>query len=128
MDLIVFLLFFSLFATFILFPKVTTLFSSFGMNPSLSFTILFFIIRLIPILIIGLLSALITSCVYFLISLKKKKFWIIERYLKVPLLKSKSLRSYNISTNLTSMLFLSITSPTDSVNIFFLYSSTSPIP
>mgnify|MGYP003559262329 FL=1 len=85
--LIVFLLFFSLFATFILFPKVTTLFSSFGMNPSLSFTILFFIIRLIPILIIGLLSALITSCVYFLISLKKKKFWIIERYLKVPLLK-----------------------------------------
>lgn len=85
--LIVFLLFFSLFATFILFPKVTTLFSSFGMNPSLSFTLLFFIIRLIPILIIGLLSALIISGVYFLISLKKKKFWIIERYLKVPFLK-----------------------------------------
>ena len=57
------------------------------MNPSLSFTLLFFIIRLIPILIIGLLSALIISGVYFLISLKKKKFWIIERYLKVPFLK-----------------------------------------
>ena len=56
--LIVFLLFFSLFATFILFPKVTSLFSSFGMNPSLSFSILFFIIRLIPILIIGILVAL----------------------------------------------------------------------
>lgn len=85
--LIVFLLFFSLFATFILFPKVTSLFSSFGMNPSLSFSILFFIIRLIPILIIGILVALIVSFVYFLIALKKKKYWIIERFLKVPFLK-----------------------------------------
>lgn len=85
--LIVFLLFFSLFATFILFPKVTSLFSSFGMNPSLSFSILFFIIRLIPILIIGILVALIVSFVYFLIALKEKKYWIIERFLKVPFLK-----------------------------------------
>ena len=80
--LIVFLLFFSLFATFILFPKVTSLFSSFGMNPSLSFSILFFII-----LIIGILVALIVSFVYFLIALKEKKYWIIERFLKVPFLK-----------------------------------------
>lgn len=85
--LIVFLLFFSLFATFILFPKVTSLFSSFGMNPSLSFSILFFIIRLIPILVIGILVALIVSFVYFLIALKQKKYWIIERFLKVPFLK-----------------------------------------
>lgn len=85
--LLVFLLFFSLFATFILFPKVTTLFDSFGMNPSLSFSILFGVIRCIPILIIGIFIVLIAVVIHFFISLKKKKYWIIERYLKVPFLK-----------------------------------------
>ena len=85
--LLVFLLFFSLFATFVLFPKVTTLFDSFGMNPSLSFSILFGVIRCIPILIIGLFMVSIVFIVHFFISLKKKKYWIIERYLKVPFLR-----------------------------------------
>lgn len=85
--LLVFLLFFSLFATFILFPKVSTLFDSFGMHPSLSFSILFGLIRCIPILIIGLFIILISLFMHFFLSLRKKKYWIIEKYLKIPFLK-----------------------------------------
>ena len=48
--------------------------------------------------------------------------------LKVPLFKSKSFLSYNISTSFFNTSSLGVVSPTLRVNIFFLYSSTSPIP
>ena len=48
--------------------------------------------------------------------------------LKVPLLKSISFLSYNISINFINNWFLSIVWPTLNVSIFFSYSSFSPIP
>ena len=48
--------------------------------------------------------------------------------LNVPLFKSISFRSYNMSTNFFSIISLSMVSPTVRVSIFFLYSSISPMP
>lgn len=85
--LLTFLIIFSFFVTFILFPKVNALFSSFSVDSSMLFEVIMMIMKLLPILMIGAFTFGAVAFAYFVYALRHKKYLIIEKYLRVPLLK-----------------------------------------
>lgn len=85
--LIAFLIIFSFFVTFILFPKVNELFSSFSVDRSIFFEAIMILLKIFPVLIIGLFIVIISISAYFIYALRHKKYMIIEKFLAVPVLK-----------------------------------------
>ena len=85
--LLAFLVMFSLFAVLILFPKVTQLFSSFSIETSVMFQIVFFLLRLVPLVIV-LAAVIIGVGLSVLIhAIRHKRYRMIERYMRVPVMK-----------------------------------------
>ena len=91
--LLTFLVMFSLFVTFVLFPQVHALFDSFAVETSLFFTAVFFLMKLLPIAFMLAAVGGIAGISYLIYALRHKKYLIIERYLAIPLLR-KPLQTY----------------------------------
>lgn len=85
--LIIFLIVFSMFATFILFPKVDQLFTSFSIEQSMVFKILFTVMRFVPLFLLSISFLMSIFSIYFFLSLRKKRYLVIEKYLRIPFLK-----------------------------------------
>ena len=81
--LIVFMIGFSIFATTILFPKVSILFDSFSVERPFLLIVMIYIMKMIPILFIVSFIVITFLFLYLLYALKNKKYLIIEKYLKV---------------------------------------------
>lgn len=86
--LIIFMIGFSIFATTVLFPKVSTLFASFSVERPFLLIIMMTIMKMIPILFITSFLLAILLFLYLLYALKHKKYLIIEKYLKVKGIRS----------------------------------------
>ncbi|MDD6711965.1 MAG: hypothetical protein PUE27_07805 [Sharpea porci] len=82
-----FLVMFCFFASFVLFPQVNALFTSFSIQKSILFTILIGLMQLIPILFICVIGIIVVLFLRFMRALKRKNYRIIEQYLHVKMLK-----------------------------------------
>jgi len=85
--LLAFLFLFSLFVVFVLLPNVNNLFLSFQIEKTLLIRIMFMFFYIMPILLIGTCIVFIYIANQLRFALKKKKFRIIERYLRLPIFK-----------------------------------------
>lgn len=86
--LLCFLFLFSIFVIVILLPNVNHLFDSFGIKKGILTQIIFFFFYIFPILFILFISISLFMIIHLIYGLRYKKFKIIERYLKYPIIRT----------------------------------------
>lgn len=86
--LLIFLLLFSVFVITVLLPNVRTVFKSFELEQSLIISFMFLLFHLLPLMVILFLVVISVFFIRLLRALQKKKFMIIEQYLRIPIFKN----------------------------------------